>query len=159
MFKYSLLLLLFFCLTTPLLATSPTPLTPLEPLPQHSISTRLITQFIDGEHYRQVELNDQQSKEILKKYLTTLDPNRSFFTQQDIASFERYQLTLDDALKSGDMSPAFTIFQRYNQRRIERADYALARLPQVFDFTVDEVLELDRSESAWANNRAALDEI
>ncbi len=159
MFKYSLLLLLLFCFTTPLLATSPAPLTPLEPLPQHSVSTRLITQFIGENHYRKVELNDQQSKEILKNYLTTLDPNRSFFTQQDITRFERYQLTLDDALKNGDMSPAFTIFQRYNQRRIERADYALSRLPLAFDFTIDEVLELDRSESAWADDRAALDEI
>ncbi len=159
MFKRFLLSLAVFFIAAPLFATLPVPSTPLEPLPQHSVSTRIITQLINEYHYREIELDDQQSQEILKKYLTTLDPNRSFFTQQDIADFDRYQLTLDDALKSGDMSPAFTIFQRYNQRRIERAEYALARLPQGFDFTVDEVLELDRSEAAWASDRAALDEI
>ncbi len=159
MFKRFLLLLAVFFVAAPSFATLPAPSTPLEPLPQHSVSTRIITQLINEYHYREIELDDQQSQEILKKYLTTLDPNRSFFTQQDIADFDRYQLTLDDALKSGDMSPAFTIFQRYNQRRIERAEYALARLPQGFDFTVDEVLELDRSESAWASDRAALDNI
>ncbi|MCF6217493.1 MAG: carboxy terminal-processing peptidase [Gammaproteobacteria bacterium] len=159
MLKKSLIGLLFLSIATPLIAAPPASSTPLEPLPQHTISTRLITQFINDYHYKQTELTNQQSKLILEKYLTTLDPNRSFFTQQDIDSFERYQTTLDDALKRGDMSPAFDIFQRYSQRRIERADYALSRLPLAFDFTIDELLTLDRSESSWAANGAALDEI
>ncbi len=159
MLKNSLIGLLFISLTTPLIAALPASSTPLEPLPQHTISTRLITQFINDYHYKPTELTNQQSKQILEKYLTTLDPNRSFFTQQDIDGFERYQTTLDDALKRGDMTPAFDIFQRYNQRRIERADYALSRLPLAFDFTIDESLTLDRSELNWAINGAALDEI
>ena len=159
MLKNYLIGLLFLSIATPLLAALPASSTPLEPLPQHTISTRLITQFINDYHYKQTELTNQQSKLILEKYLTTLDPNRSFFTQQDINSFERYQTTLDDALKRGDLSPAFDIFQRYSQRRIERADYALSRLPQTFDFTIDEALTLDRSESSWAVDSTALDEI
>ena len=156
MFERFLLALLLACFTAPLFASAPVLL---EPLPQHSVSTRLITQFIEEYHYKKTELNDQQSKEILSNYIETLDPNRSFFTQQDIDTFLSYQTSLDEALLKGDMSPAFTIYQRYNQRRIERADYALERLTQQFDFTIDENMVLDRTEADWAHDETALDEI
>jgi len=156
MFKRFFLALLLATLTTPLLASAPVAL---EPLPQHTLSTQLITQFIGEYHYKKSTLNDQQSKEILNNYIETLDPNRSFFTQKDIDVFLRYQTSLDDALLKGDMSPAFSIYQRYNQRRIERADYALERLKQAFDFDIDENMTLDRTEADWASDKTALDEI
>ncbi len=131
----------------------------LAPLPEHNISTQLINQFIGEYHYKETKLDDQMSQEILEKYLEGLDPSKSFFTQQDIDQFNRYRHTLDDALKKGDMEPAFFIYQRFNQRRIERAEYALGQLNHTIDFTIDESLQLDRSEAPWAANEAALDEI
>ncbi|MDH5219459.1 MAG: tail-specific protease, partial [Gammaproteobacteria bacterium] len=79
-----------------LLANAPLP-EPINPLPEHRISASLITQFIERFHYKDTELNDEQSKTIFKEYLKTLDPNRSFLTAKDIQVFEKYKTTLDDS--------------------------------------------------------------
>lgn len=148
--------LLLLCVVTPLWANSAQSL---EPLPQHSASTRLITQFIDEYHYKKTKLDNQQSREILENYLETLDPGRIFFTQSDINDFQHYQTELDEALTRGNIDAAFEIFQRLNQRRIERADYALGQLKQQVSFDIDESLMIDRSEAPWAENESALNEI
>lgn len=156
MSKFSLLLILLALTSATAIAK---PSEPLVPQPEHNVATMLITQFIDRYHYKESQLNDQQSNQILKMYLEGLDPSRSFFTQADIDQFQRFHNNLDDALLKGDMEPAFFIYQRYNQRRIERANYALERLKSPFDFTIEEELIIDRSELPWAKESQELDEI
>lgn len=131
----------------------------LEPTAEEQISSVLITKLIEQYHYKKTRLDDKQSADILAHYIDALDPNRSIFTAGDIRSFERYKNELDDALSSGNIDPAFAIFERFNQRRIERADYALERVEQPFDFTRDETYQFDRSEAPWPEDRQALDEI
>ncbi len=132
---------------------------PLAPAPEHGVSAVLTTKFIEQYHYKKTPLNDEQSADILNHYIDALDPNRNIFTQADIDAFQRYKTLLDDSLHSGKLQPAFEIFKVFNQRRIERADYALERLTQPFDFTRDESYRFDRSEAAWPKDRAELDEI
>ena len=132
---------------------------PINPLPEHRISASLITQFIERFHYKDTELNDEQSKTIFKEYLKTLDPNRSFLTAKDIRSFEKYRTTLDDSLNRGDLEPAFNLFRVFNEHRIERANYAIKLLDSKFDFSKDESYLFDRSEAAWAKDQAELNEI
>jgi len=131
----------------------------LQPLPKHRLSTVLITKFVEKYHYKKTRLDDEQSAVIFHEYLKTLDPGHNIFTQQDIAEFSHFKLKLDDALLEGDLNPAFSIFRRFNERRIERANYALKRLEQKFDFSIDENYLFDREGVEWAKDKAALDEI
>ena len=132
---------------------------PLSPSPEHSFSTVVLTKFIKQLHYKDIALNDSESSAILDQYIDSLDPNRNIFTLGDINSFNRYNTVLDDALLQGNLEPAFNIFQRFNQRRIERTEYALTRLEQSFDFTLDEQYLFDREESAWPKDTTELDDI
>ncbi len=131
----------------------------LEPLQQHRLSTVLISKLIDHNHYKQIRLNDEQSGEIFEEYLKTLDPSRNIFTQNDIDQFSRFRLILDDAILKGDLDPAFIIFRKFNQRRIERANYALKRLDVKFDFSIKETYLFDQEDTVWAKDEKALDEI
>ncbi len=133
--------------------------TALSPAPEHSYSAVLVSKFITQFHYKENRLDDAQSRAILKEYIDALDPNRNIFTQQDIALINRYSTSLDDAIRRGDMAPAFLIYRKFNRRRIERAEYALARLEQPFDFTIDETYLFDRSDADWPEDTEALDEI
>jgi len=123
------------------------------------MSTVMITQLIKRYHYKDTKLSDEQSSAILDRYLDTLDPNRSFFTQKDINDFEPLRYRLDDALEQGNMEPAFLIFDHFDERRIERADYALKLLDQTFDFKKDEDYLFDRRDAAWPKDQAELDSI
>ena len=60
-----------------------------------------------------------------------------FFTAADVARFDAYRAKLDDAIKSGDLTPAYAIFATYRKRVDERVAYArgLLKQPGNFDFT------------------------
>ena len=67
--------------------------------------------------------------------------------------------TLDDAIKSGDVEPAFVIFRRYQQRNRERMAYAIELLKQKPDFDVDESFNFDREKEPWPANAAEMNEL
>ena len=113
-------------------------------------------------HYQNLPFDDDLSSTLLDHYLEDLDPGKSFFTQQDIDSFEKYRLTLDDKLKKGDLAPGFEIFSLYQQRLVERLEKNLDKLPQLienFDYKLDEELTLDRAELPWPKNAKEADDI
>ncbi|AXK72951.1 tail-specific protease [Lysobacter sp. TY2-98] len=108
--------------------------------------------------YRPRALDDALSADIYKRYLESLDPNKQFFTAQDIAKFDAYKDKLDDAIKSGDLSPAYAIFASYRQHATARAQYARELLKQnIFDFSGNDQFQYDRKDVPWAADNAALD--
>ena len=101
--------------------------------------------------YRPRALDDALSREILVEYLKTLDPGKVFLTAQDVAGFQRYATTLDDAIKTGKVDPAWSIFATYRQRVEDRIGYARGLLKGQFDFTKDERYAYDREDAPWAD--------
>ncbi len=114
-------------------------------------ATEIILHIIENYHYRSRPLDDTLSSEIFDTYLDSMDPNKSFFSRNDIEEFEKYRFTLDDLLDDSDLDPAFEIFKRYRSRVQERVDYALNILDGEFDFGIDEDYQFDRSELPWPN--------
>ncbi|MBK8536307.1 MAG: hypothetical protein IPL59_14955 [Candidatus Competibacteraceae bacterium] len=104
---------------------------PADPVPDAAIRTlaptarqasldQTIAELLSRHHYRQSKLDDRLSGLVLTTYLDDLDFSRAYFLSSDIASFEKYRNTLDDALKSGDLQPAYAIFNVYLRRLAER---------------------------------------
>ncbi len=120
---------------------------------------RTIAKFLSQHHYRRSKLDDRLSSLILTNYLDDLDFSRSYFLAGDLARFEQYRHTLDDALRRGDLQPAYDIFNVYLRRLAERTQRIQSLLEQGFRFDKDESLEVDRKDALWARNAAELDEI
>jgi carboxyl-terminal processing protease len=135
------------------------PVTELKPADRHERATEIILHIIKSYHYKNKPLDDGLSDRIYKNYLESLDPNRNFFTQEDLNRFEPLRRQLDDALLGAELEPPFAIFRRYREIVDERTNYALMLLDGEFDFTVDEEYLFDRREEPWALNQAALDEL
>lgn len=134
----------------------------LKPLPVHTSTTRNIVDALAKRHYVNTTLDDDLSAAILDGYLEDLDPTRSYFLTSDIAEFEQYRDQLDNALRRGDLDPAFAIFNRYHERVVARFEKVIAMLEDgidQFDFTRDESLQLDREEAPWAATTEELDEL
>ncbi|HIG39117.1 MAG: carboxy terminal-processing peptidase [bacterium] len=135
---------------------------PLAPLPEHLNTTRNIVDALAGRHYVSTVLDDRLSNKIFHSYLDDLDPSRSYFLASDIANFKRLKFNLDNALRLGDVSPAFEIFNVYHERVITRFEKIIASLEagiDEIDFAVDEELVLDRSELPWAITSTELDDV
>jgi carboxyl-terminal processing protease len=142
--------------------TAPTPApTPgqLAPTEQEDYVARRVADIVAREHYRRAPLDDRLSSLILDRYLDAIDGGRSYFYASDIAEFERYRYELDDAIKSGDMEPAFVIFRRFQQRSRERMAYAIELLAKKPDFDVDESFNFDREKEPWPANAGEMNEL
>ena len=140
-------------------AAGPASVAVLTPTEQENYVARRVADIIAHEHYRRAPLDDHLSSLILDRYLDAIDGGRSYFYASDIAEFERYRYELDDAIKSGDVEPAFVIFRRYQQRSRERMAYAIELLNMKPDFDVDEWFNFDREKEPWPANAAEMNEL
>ena len=131
----------------------------LAPTDQENYVARRVSDIIAREHYRRAPLDDRLSSLILDRYLDAIDGGRSYFYASDIAEFEKYRYELDDAIKAGDMEPAFVIFRRYQQRSRERMNYAIELLGKKPDFDADETFNFDREKEPWPANAAEMNEL
>lgn len=158
----AILLTLFVTASAFAVSTLEEQLTPLEPLPVHATTTQNIVDALASRHYVSSTLDDDLSSRIFDTYLDELDPSKSYFLAGDIAKFEKYRYQLDEALKRGNLTPAFLIFNRYHERVIDRFQKVLAMLEKgvdQFDFTVDEELLVDRENVPWAASEQELNEL
>jgi len=154
------LLLLFF--SGSLLANVPKeiPVSELKPSLTHQKALLLTTRVMKRYHYKNHKLDNSFSKEILKKYLQMLDPNKSFFLKSDINEFERlYSNRLDDDIKNARLDASFAIFKRFRERVDKRMNKAVELVDYPFDFTLDEKYLIDREDAEWAATQKALDSL
>ncbi len=132
---------------------------PLAPTEQENYVARRVADIIAREHYRRAPLDDHLSSLILDRYLDAIDGGRSYFYASDIAEFERYRYELDDAIKAGDVEPAFVIFRRFQQRSRERMAYAIDLLNKKPDFDIEESFNFDREKEPWPASTAEMNEL
>ncbi|MDY6983725.1 MAG: tail-specific protease, partial [Pseudomonadota bacterium] len=134
----------------------------LHPQTDYARTTRAIIEQLRRNHYSEIRFDDAFSGKMLDSFIETLDGGRMYFTEADIAEFEQYRTTLDDLLQRGDTEAGYLMYNRYQQRVIERLVYTIAMIEDPtteFDFTVDEEMILDRSEEPWPADHAALEDI
>jgi carboxyl-terminal processing protease len=134
----------------------------MQPAPEYGVTTKAIIDQLVQHHYSHVQFNDSFSSKMLDGYIKSLDGSRTYFTQADINEFEQYRTKLDDQLKSGDLKTGFMMYNRYNQRLIERLVYSIKRVETDladFDFTADESIEIDRAKAPWPADHAALEDL
>ena len=137
----------------------------LEPLtfsPSQVQTTLEMLEKLGSKHYASVPLDDELSQAFLKNYLYSLDPGHVYFRAEDVRKFEKWKYTLDDALRQGDLSQGFAIYNLYAKRVSDRLNKNIAMLESgvEFDFTVDEsIVYSDDEDDPWVETEEELDEI
>jgi carboxyl-terminal processing protease len=131
----------------------------LAPVARHEKIGQLVTEFIQKSHYRHASVDDDLSSQVLDRYIESLDNNRMYLLESDIAAFEQYRYQLDDMVRSEPLNPIFDMFDVYRTRVRERLNFALTQLESEPDFTVDEDYQFDREDIEWASSSAVLDEL
>lgn len=154
MLKFYGLLGVFLAITSSAYALETGPAPVLAPLEEQAQAAELSAQFLARFSYRPVPLDDALSTKIMDRFIKSLDPDRMIFLQADIDSFMADSTKIDDAIKQGDLQIPFSIFNRYDQRFVERMNYARNLLKQNFDFTVKEDFPLLRDNSPWLQSEA-----
>lgn len=141
-------------------AAVPADSTRLKAKPVYGKEAKVVSYILDNNHYRKLTLDDSLSSVILDQYLEALDNNKTYFTAEDVAGFEKYRYRIDDLTRSENVDPAFEIYAVFKRRFDERMDYVLEKLvSETFDYTKDEYYETDRSKEPWPKSETELNEI
>ncbi len=140
-----------------LVALSPASGKAIAPEPIHERAGQVVAELLSRYHYNDLAINDALSESVYESYFESLDPQRFYFLASDIAEFSNRATRLDDELARGDLTTAFAIFARYQERVEARSQHAIEVLDNELDFTTDATLELDRRDAEWADSRATLD--
>ena len=133
----------------------------LSPTTQQTWTLRALVSELEENHYVDRRYNDAMSAAHLETYLERLDPSHLYFTASDVAEFETYSTRLDDLGRQGELSPAFAIFDRYEQRASDRLALVIANMDGIvsgLDFGKDEYIDSDPTERDWAVDIAELDD-
>ncbi len=134
---------------------------PLAPANHQAAVTREIVDKLSQDHYRKLAIDDALSGQLLDQYLTTLDGAKSYFLRTDIDEFNQWRTSLDDAVKAGDVTPAYQIFNRFLDRIQHRlqANIDLLESGYEFDFDRIEYLDVDVENRTWPVTMADADEL
>ncbi|MCZ4245049.1 carboxy terminal-processing peptidase [Pedobacter punctiformis] len=120
-----------------------------EPLPQHATIAKVIADMVANYHYKKTRIDDSLSTRIFDMYLDRLDKSHTLFLTSDIKGFETYRFQMDDALLSGNLSPAFEIYTVYAKRLNEQVDYTLSALKTTQNLFSTDVLDFTREQMPW----------
>ncbi len=117
---------------------------------------REVVTAIEENHLHPRPLDDGLSMEMYLMYLSVLDPDKLFFTQQDIEKLEPFSLQLDDELRNGTLEFYQTSTELLIRKTNQVASYYPAILSQDFDLHLREQLETDVAKLPYATDENAL---
>lgn len=104
--------------------------------------------LLEQGHYSPKKIDDNFSKEVLKKFITDMDNDRNIFLQGDIDDFRKFEAKIDDEIHGADLVSFYSINEVYQKRLNEVAQYYKEILAKPFDFTKEESVQLDREKLA-----------
>ncbi|MFO1023491.1 MAG: S41 family peptidase, partial [Planctomycetales bacterium] len=130
----------------------------LQPAKGSSEIARLVCAMVERDHISHHRIDDEISTRLVDKFLKEFDPQKVYFYQADVDEAHRWNTSLDDQLKTGNIDFAFQTFATFMKRLEERVNYAQKLIDQPQDFTVQESMPIDGKDQPWAKSADDLNE-
>ncbi|MEY4834626.1 MAG: hypothetical protein RI980_741 [Bacteroidota bacterium] len=118
----------------------------------------LLSFVLEKGHFSPIELNDDFSKKAYAAYIESLDPTKRYFIQSDIAEFQKYELAIDDMIKSKDLSFFDLTYKRLMQRMKESKVIYTNILSKPLDLNDNETINVDYEKLPYAATMKDLDQ-
>jgi len=130
---------------------------------QYAKQQKLLTaigNILEEKHFSPKPIDDAFSKEVFKKYLGDLDPDKNLFLQADINSLNKYATLIDDEING---STAIQFYPAAGSIYMKRIADVMAIYKEIlsapFDFTVNETAMLDGDKLNYPADAAAREEL
>ncbi|MBS1755345.1 MAG: carboxy terminal-processing peptidase [Ferruginibacter sp.] len=115
--------------------------------------------LLEQGHYSPKTIDDNFSKEVLKKFENDLDADKNILLKSDIEAFKKFETRIDDEIHGAELISFFTINDTYLKRLNETSNLYKTILDKPFDFTKDESVMLDREKLDFPTSEAERTEI
>ncbi|MDO6813658.1 carboxy terminal-processing peptidase [Tenacibaculum soleae] len=107
-------------------------------------------------HYVQKDLNDDFSAHVYTNFIDGLDPNKRYFTQEDLKEFSQFKYQIDDQLKSSNIDFYKLVYNRFlSKLKTAKRNYR-ALLTESFNYKKKEVIDMDFEKIPFAKNESEL---
>lgn len=110
--------------------------------------------LLEEAHYSPKKIDDNFSKDVLKKFLKDLDDDKNMFIQSDIDNFKKFENRVDDEIHGANVETFFAINEVYLKRQNEVSQLYKDYLVKPFDFSKEEELEKDAEKISYAKTIA-----
>ncbi|MFM6924804.1 MAG: carboxy terminal-processing peptidase [Ferruginibacter sp.] len=107
---------------------------------------RNVGMLLEQGHYSPKTIDDNFSKQVLKKFIEDLDAEKNIFLQGDLDGFKKFESRIDDEIHGAELVSFFNISEVYISRLKEASALYSDILAKPFDFSKDEEVMLDRDK-------------
>ena len=138
-------------------SAAPAPDLPESPPDAREISlAEAATALLSKEHVLRKPIDDKLSKEAFPKYIEELDGAKMLLLESDVTALSRYEESMDDELRAGDLSLGRKGSALVATRRTAAAKMVADILSKPFDFTANETIETDPKKRSYSKSESEL---
>ena len=119
----------------------------------------LVCGLLGEAHVLRKPFDERMSPAAWTNYIDSFDPQRIYFTAEDIDSFEPARTRYASLLRAGDLSFPSNVFARFVERVADRNAFAAKAAAEEFDFDVDEDYLWRRKGEPWPHEGAEQDDL
>jgi carboxyl-terminal processing protease len=115
----------------------------------------LIGEMLEDGHFSPKKIDDNFSKEVMTRFLKSLDPDKIYFLASDIEQFKKFEKRIDDEIHGAKLESFYLINEVFKKRVSEVAVYYKEILKSPFDFNTDETYIDESDNLPYPKNEAA----
>ena len=116
----------------------------------------MLSQVLDKNHYSDVRMSDELSCRIFDNFIDDLDPERIFFSEEDLKPLANERLLTGYRLQQGEYAIAFRIYELFRKRYAEYREFSRKYLSGKIDFSRNENYSVDRRRESRCKNHREL---
>jgi carboxyl-terminal processing protease len=111
----------------------------------------LVSYVLDKLHYDPKIINDDFSINVYDDFIDAVDSQKRFLLKSDIELFSQYRLSIDDQIKSSDITFFNIVYETLKSRMDEVESFYQEILFTPFNFNIDEEISLDYENQVYVD--------
>lgn len=123
-----------------------------DPPSKNETILRYVGAMLEQGHYSPKKIDDNFSKEIFSEFLKRLDPSKRILLEKDVAKLRKFETTIDDEIHGSPLAFFAAADEIYKNRIVEAEEMYKQYIEKPFEFTKDDILELDADKVDFASN-------
>ena len=123
---------------------------------KEKVLLEIVKYVVERGHYNSIELDDNFSVKIFDDFISKLDPQKRFFTVNDIRQLNRYKYKIDDQIKNYQLEFFEETYKTYNQRVSDAKLFVDKVFETDFDFSENEYIDLNNDSIPFSFSKNQL---
>ncbi|PHR71601.1 MAG: tail-specific protease [Lutibacter sp.] len=120
---------------------------------KNKVLISILRDVLTNGHYEPKQINDNFSVVVFEDFIGDLDPAKRYFLQSDIDEFSKYKTEIDNQILKQEIAFFNLVYNRFIQRVDEAKTYYKEILKTPYDFTIDEILDINYENAKYAKNK------